>query len=147
MLSLFVYSTALAEEGLLDIDLPQKDRIDIAAIERSKAQTAFRTDPIQVKNYNYRKIEKATFYTSVAALWTTTALDIHSGERLDKTRFYETNWSGGIAAQVVTSSAFTGLAIWLRSTGNKGLKWFSTALLSGVACRHAFAAAHNYGLD
>jgi hypothetical protein len=95
---------------------------------------------------NNGKIETATFYGSVVALWSATAMDIYSGNSLDKNRFHETNPLGGTTGQLITSGVATGAAFLIRHYGNKHMGWLASSLLAGTAAAHAYGAAHNFGL-
>jgi hypothetical protein len=82
----------------------------------------------------------------LAALWTATALDIHSASRTDKTRYHEANTLGGTGGQIATSAVATGAAFLIQRYGPRHMRWLSSALLAGGTAGHAFGAIHNYGL-
>ena len=82
----------------------------------------------------------------MAALWTTTALDIHSSSRLDQTRYHEVNKFGSKGGQIATTAIATGAAFLIDRYGQTRLRWLSSLLLSGAAAGHAFGAIHNYSL-
>ena len=82
----------------------------------------------------------------LAALWTATAMDIHSSSRVDKTRYSEANAFGGTGGQIATSAVATGAAFLIQHYGPKNLRWLSSALLAGGAAGHTIGAVHNYGL-
>ena len=92
------------------------------------------------------KAGAATFYTSVAGLWVATAIDIQSGNHLDKTHYQEANLFGSTGGQITTSAVTTGAAFILRRYGGRHTRWIATALVAGAATGHAYGAAHNYGL-
>jgi hypothetical protein len=81
------------------------------------------------------------------ALWTTTALDIHSSNRLDSTRFPEANIMGGTASQIASSAAATGVAFLIDRYAKPRWRWVGSLLLGGAATAHGVAAIHNYRLQ
>jgi len=82
----------------------------------------------------------------MAALWTTTALDMHSSSHLDPARYHEANKFGSRGGQIATSALATGTAFLIDRYGPRRMRWLSSLLLSGAAAGHAFGAIHNYSL-
>jgi hypothetical protein len=99
-----------------------------------------------IGEFKTNKAGTAAFYTSIAGLWTATALDIQSGNQVDQTRYKEVNLLGSPAGQISTSAITTGAAILLRRYGGRRTRWIATALVAGATAGHAYGAIHNYGL-
>jgi hypothetical protein len=112
--------------------------------QKIETKPALGQAPIQ--NPLVRKSHLKRNLVLTGALWTATALDIRSSNRLDPTRYREVNILGGTGGQIATSALATGAAFLIdRYAGNRW-RWLGSLLLGGATAAHGIAAIHNYTL-